>query len=349
MKRNHWLIAGQTLLGAILLAAWLSVVDLDAILETLRAADLRIALLAAAIGLSSTVVRAGRWRQLLRPIADVRLREVWLISLASSLVNFVVPVRSGEFARGLFLKQRQSVPISSSLPTVAVDRSLDMLAVLTVAVLGVLTGLRLGGSLSAMLGIGIALFLAFVAFVVMAIFWQKRLMQVAERAVPHFIGESLRFRLLGILRGVLIGFTSVGRHPRRLPPMLVRSVLAALLDGSVFYLLFVSVGTPVQPIVALTGYAIFALTFIIPGAPGYVGSFEAFGSLVFAGAMGIPQAASASVVVVFHALNAVMLGLCGGLAFWALGVKPSAAIHSALGREGLSALEVADSPAGGES
>ena len=337
MRHRRWLIAGQTLLGVVLLAAWLWIVDLEAVAATLRSARWAFVVLAIGVALISSGIRALRWRMVLRPIAMVPRLDVWLISLASSLINFVMPIRSGEIARSLFLKQRDSVPISASLPTVAVDRSLDLLALLVIGVVGVLSGLRLQGSLSIILVMGAGLFVGFATFVVLAVFWQERLMRVAEWAVPRFIGESIRSRLLGILNGLMTGFTAIGRQPRILIPLITLSIIAALLDAGVFYLLFVSVGNPVPPMVALTGYALFALTFIVPGAPGYIGSMEAFGSLVFGGALGIPQAASASVVLIFHALSALILGIFGGIAIWALGFRPSSAFRSVVDAQSLTA------------
>ena len=335
---KRWLIAGQTLLGVVLLAAWLWIVDLEAVAVTLRSAQWGLVALAAGLAVTSTMLRAVRWRLILRPIARVPRIDVWLISLASSLINFIIPIRSGEIARSLFLKQRDSVPISASLPTVAVDRSLDMLAVLTIGAIGILSGLRLGGSLSIVLAIGAGLFLGFATFVVLAIFWQERLMRVAEWAVPKWIGENLRRSLLGILNGIMIGITAIGRQPKNLIPIVGLSFAAALLDAGVFYLLFLSVGNPVPPLVALTGYALFAITFIVPGAPGYIGSMEAFGSLVFGAALGIPQAASASVVLIFHALNALLLGVLGGIAIWALGFRPSTAFRTVVDAQSITAI-----------
>ena len=329
-RRLGWL-AGQTLLGAGLLAAWLWIVDLEAVAATLRTAQWGFVVLAVGVALISSGIRALRWRMVLRPIATVPRLDVWLISLASSLINFVVPIRSGEIARGFFLKRRHSVPISASLPTVVVDRSFDLLALLVIGAIGVLSGLRIQGSLSIILAMAAGLFVGFGTFVVLAIFWQERLMRVAEWAVPRFVGENLRNRLLGILKGIMIGFTAIGRQPRSLIPIIGLTFIAALLDAGVFYLLFVSVGNPVPPMVALTGYAFFALTFIVPGAPGYIGSMEAFGSLVFGGALGIPQAASASVVLIFHALSALILGIFGGIAIWTLGFRPSSAFRSIVG------------------
>ena len=82
---------------------------------------------AAGFGIASTAIRVPRWRLVLRPVARVPILDLWLISVASSLVNFVIPIRSGEVAKSLFLKQRHNVSIAASLPTVADDRSFDVL------------------------------------------------------------------------------------------------------------------------------------------------------------------------------------------------------------------------------
>ncbi|MFV1859113.1 MAG: lysylphosphatidylglycerol synthase transmembrane domain-containing protein [Anaerolineales bacterium] len=349
MSKTRWIFAGQTLLGVVLLAAWLWIVDLEAVAATLRTAQWGFVVLAAGVALISSGIRALRWRMVLRPIAAVPRLDVWLINLASSLINFVIPIRSGEIARSLFLKQRHSVPISASLPTVAVDRSLDLLALLVIGAVGILTGLRLGGSLSIILALGVGIFLGFATFVVLAIFWQERLMRVAEWAVPRFIGENLRSRIIGILDGIMTGFTAIGRQPSLLLPIIGLSFVAALLDAGVFYLLFVSVSNPVPPMVALTGYALFALTFILPGAPGYIGSMEAFGSLVFGGALGIPQAASASVVLIFHALNALILAIFGGIAIWALGFRPSSAFRSVADAQSMAGIPASEPQPSAES
>ncbi|MFQ5924177.1 MAG: lysylphosphatidylglycerol synthase transmembrane domain-containing protein [Anaerolineales bacterium] len=338
MRRRVWLAVAQTLLGVGLLAAWLWIIDLEAVAKTLQQARWGYVLFAAVLGMASSIVRAVRWRLVLKPIAPVPRLDVWLIGLASSLINFVIPIRSGEIARSFFLKQRDSVPISASLPTVAVDRSFDMLAMLTIGAVGILAGLRIQASLTVVFVLAGGLFLGFAIFVTLAIFWQKRLLRAAEWAVPRFIGENLRTRMLGILSGILIGFTAIGRQPRSLVPLITISFAAALLDAGLFFLLFLSVGNPVPPLVALTGYALFAITFLVPGGPGYIGSMEAFGSLVFGGALGVPQAAAASVILIFHALTALILGIFGGIAIWALGFRPSSAFRSVVDAQSVAGI-----------
>lgn len=332
MNRRTTLFLLQSVLGAGLLAAWVWAVDLREVGETLRQARWGYVLLAAGLAIASTLIRANRWRLVLRPLAKVPGLDVWLISLASSLISFLVPLRTGELARALFLKQRNRIAISAALPTVAVDRSLDLLTVLVVGATGAASGLRIEGALRTPLLLGAALFVGFAAFVLLAILSQDRMMAIADRLLPRSLSSSIRDRILGVLRGLMIGFTTLGRQPRALFPLIALSFAATLIDSAVIYVLFLSLGSVVPPLIVLTGYALFAITFLVPSAPGYVGSMEAFGSLIF-GALGAGATSAASMVVIFHALNAVLLGLGGGLAIWALGLRPQAAFQSVMDAE----------------
>ncbi len=327
MSRSARLIIIQTVLGLGLLAAWLYLVDLGEVAESLRQARWLIVLLAAGVGISSSMLRSQRWRIILRPIHLVPLLDLWLISVASSLINFIIPLRTGEVARSLFLRQRHRIPILTSLPTIAIDRSFDLLAVLLIGAIGGLAGINLGGKLSfVLLGAGLV-FLGFVLFIAAAIFFGDRVMALFSRILPERVDETLRNRLLGFMASFLEGFGAVRRKPRDLAPILGVSLLTALMDGVLFYLLFRSLSIAISLPLVLTGFALFTLTFLVPGAPGYVGSMEAFGSLVFGG-LGVGQAGAASVVILYHAYNVVALGITGGIGMMALGLRPMGAVRS---------------------
>jgi len=328
VNRSAALIADQTPSGWACSLAGPPFVDLERVGRQLAGASLPLVLAGGLVSLITPFLRAARWRLVLKPLVRAPLIEIWLVGLASSLVGFVVPIRAGELARSLLLKQRHSLSVAASLPTVAVDRSFDMLAVLILGATGALTGLSLEGPLRSVLYAGLAVFLVFVAFVVLVIVARQRVFDLAERLLPRRMGEGLRLRLLGLLEGLLSGFTSLSRRSGDLTLMLALSLAAAVIDAGVFYLMFASLGARVPPMVVLTGYALFVVTFIVPGAPGYVGSMEAFGSLIF-GALGAGQALAASIVVLYHALNAIILGLSGSAAMWVLGFSPAAAFRSA--------------------
>jgi uncharacterized protein (TIRG00374 family) len=333
-SRRFQFLFFQTLFGVLLLAAWLYLVDLGEVAIALSQARWLIVLLAAGVGTSSSLLRSLRWRTILRPIQLIPLLDLWLISLASSLINFIIPLRTGEVARSLFLRHRHRIPILTSLPTIAIDRSFDLLAVLLIGAIGGLTGINIGGKLSfVLLGAGL-IFLGFVFFIAAAIFFGDRVRAFFSRIIPKRVDETLRNRLLGFMGSLIEGFGAVRRKPRDLVPILGISLLTALLDGVLFYLLFRSLSITVSLPLVLTGFALFTLTFLVPGAPGYVGSMEAFGSLVFGG-LGIGQAGAASVVLLYHAYNVVMLGVAGGIGMLALGLRPMGAVRSIIDVGGL--------------
>ena len=138
INRRVGLLIAQTLLGFTMLVVWVLLVDLRKVGRTLSQARWARVLLAAPIGLSSSLMRSQRWRLVLPSIANVPLLDLFFIIMASSLVNFGIPLRAGEIARSLLLKQRHSAPMSASLPTIAIDRSFDLLVVLIVGSIGAL-------------------------------------------------------------------------------------------------------------------------------------------------------------------------------------------------------------------
>lgn len=326
-RRRTILLVLQSLLGIALLAAWAWAVDLGEVGRTLSSAVWQFVVAAAALNIATTILRAVRWRLILRPIARVPLRELWFISFTSSLVNFIIPLRTGEVARALLLKQRHKVPISAALPTIAVDRSLDLLAVLLEGALGAALGIHLDPRLQLGLLFAVLLMLGFAVAVALAITSGDRAVTLVARLLPRRFDGALRARLLGILRDFIAGFAAIGRRPKDVLQVLGLSLLAALVDAAGFYVLFVSLDVPVSPALVLMGYALFVLTYLIPGAPGYVGSTEAFGSLIF-GSLGVATALAASTIVLAHALNAVVLALAGGISIWGLGLRPTEAVRS---------------------
>jgi glycosyltransferase involved in cell wall biosynthesis len=103
-------------------------------------------------------------------------------------------------------------------------------------------------------------------------------------------------------------------HPATLWRVAGLSVAALIIDGLAFGLLFQALGIAVAPLSAMAAYAALLLSFTIPAAPGYVGSLEVVGSLLLGGGLGLPKAAAAGAILLWHAVSAALvliLGLVG--------------------------------------
>lgn len=327
--RRAGLLIAQTLLGAVLLAAWLWVVDLKAVGRILGQAKWPLVLLAAALWIGTGAMRALRWRIVLRPISHVPFLELWMIGAVANLVNFVVPLRTGEVAKSLLLKQRHQVPFAASLPTVAVDRAFDLAAVLALGAAGALLGVPLDDRLSLVILAGGVLLLGFVAFVGVTIWGRPGLLTVLAQILPRRLGDSLRGRIVETGEAFLLGFSTAAQRPGDLALMVLLSLVAIIVDATGLYLLFLSLGPPATFAVIVTGFALLTLTCLIPAAPGYIGSTEAFGSLVFT-SLGIGTELAASAVLLNHALMSVGIVSLGGVGLWALGLRPASILRSFL-------------------
>ena len=97
----------------------------------------------AVLALASYLLRAERWRRLLRPVARTRLRATLRATLIGFAANTLFPGRLGEVVRPYVLARRERLSVAAVFATSVIERLLDMLVVcLVFAVLVTLVGPR---------------------------------------------------------------------------------------------------------------------------------------------------------------------------------------------------------------
>src|SRR5262245_48309812 len=112
--------------GVVLVAAWLSFVDVHDVLSRVMAMDARWLLLYGALWTLATFLRSLRWRAILSRVQTVTVLEGYALFMSCLFVNFLVPLRLGEAVAGLALKRNRGVPFAKSLPTQVMDRLFDL-------------------------------------------------------------------------------------------------------------------------------------------------------------------------------------------------------------------------------
>ncbi|WP_109833276.1 lysylphosphatidylglycerol synthase transmembrane domain-containing protein [Reichenbachiella versicolor] len=92
-------------------------------------------LLSIIIATLSHILRAFRWRLMLKPLGhNVSLRRLFYALMSGYLANLVFP-RLGEVTRCGVLKKTNNVPISMSFGTVVIERLLDLVILLSMVIL----------------------------------------------------------------------------------------------------------------------------------------------------------------------------------------------------------------------
>lgn len=255
------------------------------------------------LGLGFTV-RIARWWWMLRPLAPTlpfaRCVRPFLASLA---LNNTLPFRAGDVARTVAFRDELGVPAGQVLGTLVIERVLDLVALLVLLGLGLgvmatgelpraLVAGASGAGVVAVLGLGLAV--AMPASVVARL--QGRL---GSGRVAAFLGHAAQ---------ALAPLRSMGQVMR----LLALSLVAWTLEGTTYAAVAVSLGVAAAPFAPWLALAAGTLSTLLPGTPGYVGTFDYFAARgLMAGGAGAAQATAFALLV--HAMLWVPVTAVGGL------------------------------------
>src|SRR5438477_3853534 len=313
-SRNRWLRLGlQTAFGLALLWLWVRTVSLTDVAAHIRVQRWWVLPLMVVIFVITSAMRARRWQWLLRSLAPVGMVRAFAMNAAGGLLNYVLPIRSGDAARAWWLWRRHRVPAGSALATIVIDKACDLAGVaLVLAVLAVVAATGVVAAPRGLLGAT-----ALAVGLLGAVFGTALLGPRVARS--SFARRVLPARFSSALAGQAFAFRA-GARGLWTPELAVRlaglTVLALVIDSFNFTLLFTAVAIDVPLFKAMAAYPALLLSFAVPAGPGYLGNLEVAGSLVLGGGLGLAPAVAAGAIVLYHAITAgyaLALGLIGFL------------------------------------
>ncbi|HSS93793.1 MAG TPA: lysylphosphatidylglycerol synthase domain-containing protein [Candidatus Dormibacteraeota bacterium] len=310
----------QTAIALALLILWLRTVSLGEVLGHARVHSWPAVVLMFVLFLATSLIRARRWLLLLRPLAPVGMVRAFAMNAGASLLNYVLPIRSGDAMRGWWLWRRHRVPPGSAVATIVIDKACDLAGV--AIVLATISVVAASGLVSAPRGLfgAAALAVVLLAAVIGTALLGPRIARspLARRILPESIAAGLAGQAFAFRAGAKGLWT---------PSLAVRlaalTAIALLIDAFNFSLLFWAVGVPVPTLKAMAAYPALLLAFAVPAGPGYVGSLEVAGSLVLGGGLGLSSAVAAGAIVLYHAITAAYALVLGFLGFLLVGGKRS--------------------------
>ena len=314
---NRWLRLGlQTAFGLALLWLWLRTVSLPEVLAHARVHSWWAVVAMVALFLITSAIRARRWLLLLRPLAPVGMVRAFAMNAAGSLLNYVLPIRSGDAARAWWLWRRHRIPAGSALATIVIDKACDLTAV--AVVLAGLSAVSRTGAVNAPRGLlgAAALALALLGAVLGTALVGPRVARsgLARRVLPARIASGLAGQAFAFRAGAR-GLWTPGLAAR----LAGLTAVAIVIDSFAFTLLFAAVGIQVPVLKAMAAYPAILLSFAIPAGPGYLGNLEVAGSLVLVGGLGLASGVAAGAIVLYHAITAANALVLGLLSFFLVG------------------------------
>jgi uncharacterized protein (TIRG00374 family) len=283
------------------------------------AQGIALAVLAGLAYLAGHSLRGVRWKLFLRPLAQISTWQAIELYQVAIFLNFLLPMRAGEAAKSLALKRIANIPISRSLPTVAMDKALDLVPAPIIVALVPLLGVHMDLQLWLVLGLVCAVLLGLLLFIALAA-WKRPLALALLQRCLGLLPRALGVRVEGFATGFVDALLAAASRPAVFAPALLLTALAVLCDGLFAMLAFWAVGVPLALGPALSGYMVYTMFYILPTPPGQIGSNEAVGLLVFAGLFHVPGEGVTAMYMFSHPWAALLMTVVGLTCLAALGL-----------------------------
>jgi uncharacterized protein (TIRG00374 family) len=308
------------------------VVDIPTTLSILRQhlttpSGILLAILCGLSFIAAYSIRGIRWKLFLNPIGKVSTLKAIQLFWVGVFFNFILPVRGGEIAKSLMLKRVAGIPVSQSLPTVAMDKALDLMPVLIIIALVPILGVQMDIKLWLVLGAVGSILIGMIVFIMLAA-WKRNaainLLQNMTRLLPKFLASKIEGFATGFVDSLLAGAS----QPRIFLPAVLLTILAVFCDGLFAMLAFWTIGSSIPFGTAIFGYTVYITFYILPTTPGEVGTNEAVGLLVFSGLLHqIPTQVNA-MFFFSHPYTAIIMCTLGLICLSALGLTINGAIKA---------------------
>ncbi|MBU1032232.1 flippase-like domain-containing protein [Patescibacteria group bacterium] len=320
----------NTLLGLFLIFIWSWFVDINQIILNLREVNLIYLGPIFLFFLLSPVLRAFRLKIFLNEVKKIKFLDLVFLNGAAMMLNFFIPIRAGEIAKGIYLNTRHGLPLGKSVIWIFIDRFVDFLAVLALAsVLFFFVPTALNIAFIIIITIILTVALSLTYLLVFRINFAKKLLNFLRSLL---IVNYIKIYFDKFSNFILESFSILRRHPRDLSLMILITVLAYCADAAIWYFSFMALGVRQDFLKMYLGQLLSALTYLIPAAPGYIGSAEASGLLILSGIFGIGANIASAMIVLFHIVAAVFVLIFGLISVYSLKIDLGVILKKALNR-----------------
>lgn len=287
-------LVGALIFGILVLMGIFSFSDYSEVFETIKNASLHYVLLGFLAITAAFFIRTWRWSVLLRTSGHVVPRSILFKCLMFGFfLNFFLPARAGDIARGGALKATGKTPMGISLSTIVIERAMDMLTLALLLGAGAMFVTRSGTMLAVA---GAALVIALLLVLVLAFAYKY------DRFISRKLGK--RFPAIsGFMSTMKEGLYKMYDNPGALVLSVAISIPVWLLEISGIYIAAKAIGYSIPfSLAAVAGITSF-LSLTIPVTPGGIGVYEGTMVGVFV-LFGIPVTTGISLALVDHFVRA---------------------------------------------
>jgi len=287
----------NTLLGIVLIYTWTRFVNIEEVWQKLIIVNPLILIAIVACYATSTVMRSMRFKILL-PDKNISLVQLTLLTYLGQLLTFIIPFRIGEFAKGIYIANSAKKPLPTAILWVFVDRLVDFWVVISlVGILLLSIQTAIPTNINLIIG-GLAICLA--SGIAVTVYYPILIKKIAVIVLSIVFIKRLRTLLLKFTDYIINSFSILKVSPQKQIIAVSVTAFSWIFESLTWYLAFMSLGIIITPLAAILGTMLMALSFILPSAPGYLGSLQAAGLLVFSLWLGLNSVDVSAATILIH-------------------------------------------------
>ncbi|HEX6790825.1 MAG TPA: lysylphosphatidylglycerol synthase transmembrane domain-containing protein [Candidatus Krumholzibacteria bacterium] len=256
--------------------------------------------------------RAVRWRYMMVPVKDCRIRPLWAATAIAFMVNNLLPARLGELVRAFVIGRSQNVSRSASFATIVYERVIDVFGLiiqLWVCMVLISGPAWVTRSTEILIVLNLAIFVLLWAMVR----WRTRFRALTAWMTRPFPSET-QHRLHVSADSFVVGLGAVTR-PRLALPIAILSVIVWGSAVLALHFCVLALGLKVPWVASLFVIALISLGSMIPSAPAFLGTLQ-YACVVALGIYGIDRANALAFSAVYHATQFLPITLTGLYYAW---------------------------------
>ncbi len=283
--------------------------------HALSQANLTIIGIAVLLYIADFLIRTVRWSIIIKPLKPVGPFEMVWVLLLGFFANNVLPFRMGEIARAHFCAQKTGISRSSAFGTIVMERLCDMVSFLFVFLIASTAVPFPAYMKKGALLMGSACLLAILAL--LFAHFKKQAFESILRRIP--VPDSWKGKLMEMVNQFThstIGILRVGL----LVKALCLSAVVWTAEAGFLFLIAKSLAVPLPFMGAFFLLFALGLSVALPQGPGYVGTYEYFGTTALA-FLGIPKEQGLPMILAVHGLQFVLIALFGMFSLWKEGLS----------------------------
>lgn len=251
--------------------------------------------------LLSFVVRTWRWSVLLRASGyRVHPDTAFKCIMFGWLINYLLPARVGDIARGITLKTTEGTPLSVGLSTIVIERAMDMLTLSVILIVAVST---IAGNAMLMDIAAMALAVSIVLVLGLAALYKY------DKAIVRLAGNRFGF-IKGSIEAFKKGLLDLARNPQAIMLCIILSLPVWVFEIMSIYFAARAIHFDVTISEAVLSGIVAFIAQAIPTTPSGIGIHEG----VIAGVLmlfGINASVGTSIALVDHFSRGIVIYVIG--------------------------------------